>query len=218
MVLLTDFRSRLTSTNTILLTATALSAAIALTSLKLHHARRKRKKPPPKSHAGMMETLREMAGTRTPFFMLDQARLLGSMNYRLNMPFSAVVIGDAETARLILSDSRNDKPVEMMKSFDITLGGTNMFTQLNEKARITRKHTSRAFASTEIRGRMRDICCKCIDGWIETVLEPAIERGATIDPCREMLGKATYALFKHLILTTFLFVLALQRCGISNHL
>ena len=106
------------------------------------------------------------------------------------MPIPTVVVGDAVTARSVLSDPRNDKPIEFLRTFELILGGTNMFTQPNEKARIMRKHTSRAFAPVEVKNRITDICHKCIDEWIESILEPSIKHGTCIDPCHEMLDVA----------------------------
>ncbi|KAL3769904.1 hypothetical protein ACHAWO_008221 [Cyclotella atomus] len=56
---------RIGSTNTtLILTATALGAAATSIAITLHGTRRKRKLLP-KAQAGMIETLREMAGSRT---------------------------------------------------------------------------------------------------------------------------------------------------------
>lgn len=73
-----------------------------------------------------------------------------------------------------------------MKTFNITLGGTNMFTQPTEMAKITRAKLSSAFASRE-RERMNRVCHRVIDDWIENTLKPTVDAGSAIDPCHEML-------------------------------
>ena len=152
---------------------------------------KKKKKPPllPRADAGIIETVRELAGDRTPFWMLEQARQISSYSYRLPVP-GMVVVGDAALAKSILSDVSNEKAIDLLKSFEITLGGTCMFTQPNELARRTRKITSRAFSPNLVKSRMTMVCARRSSEWIETVLKPAIELDATIDPCREMLDVA----------------------------
>lgn len=147
--------------------------------------------PLPTAKAGILETLRELMGDRAPFWMLEQARKLGSYSYRLPMPGNMVVVGDASLARSILLNPLNEKAIDLLKSFEITLGGTCMFTQPNHLAKPTRKSTSRAFGPSLVRGRMAAVCKHRIDEWIETVLEPTIATpDGTIDPCLEMLDVA----------------------------
>lgn len=150
--------------------------------------------PLPTADAGIFETLRELAGDRTPSWMLEQARKLGSYSYRLPISmsgvFEMVVIGDASLGRSILLDPRNEKALDLLKTFEITLGGTCMFTQPNDLAKTTRQKMSRAFGPGLVKGRMATVCKRRIEAWVETVLEPTIESGGTIDPCREMLDVA----------------------------
>lgn len=143
----------------------------------------------PKANAGILETVRELAGARTPFWMLEQAQKIGSYSYRLPMS-RMVVVGDASLARSILLDPHNEKALDLLKSFEITLGGTCMFTQPNDVAKATRKNISRAFVPHLVKTRMAAVCERRIETWIETVLNPTIESGGTMDPCREMLDVA----------------------------
>lgn len=143
----------------------------------------------PRARAGILETVRELAGDRTPFWMLEEARRIGSYSYRLPLP-GMTIVGDASLARSILLDPRNEKAVDLMKSFETTLGGTCMFTQLNDRAKTTRKTLSKAFGPELVKTRMASVCVRRRDEWIDSVLKPAIDSGATIDPCREMLELA----------------------------
>ena len=90
------------------------------------------------------------------------------------MPGNMVVVGDAALARSILMDPRHEKAVDLLKSFEIALGGTCMFTQPNHLAKPIRKNTARAFGPSLVKGRMAAVCQRRIDEWIETVLEPTI--------------------------------------------
>jgi cytochrome P450 len=169
-----------------------LVAAITIALLSgRNNAVSKKRKPPllPRAQAGILETVRELAGDRMPFWMLEQARQIGSYSYRLSIPGMAI-IGDTALARSILLDPRNEKALDLLKSFEITLGGTCMFTQPNNLARTTRKNISRAFSPELVKNRMTSICASRYSEWAENVLIPAIESCSTIDPCREMLDLA----------------------------
>ena len=171
----------------------------------------KKKKPLlllPRAEAGIFETIRELAGDRAPFWMLEQAHKLEYYSYRLPMPGNMVVVGDASLARSVLSDPRNEKAIDLLKSFEITLGGTCMFTQPNDLAKTTRKNTSRAFAASIVKGRMTSVCKRRIHEWIRDVLKPTIESKATIDPCREMLDVA----FKIVCEVVFDYDATLEEC------
>lgn len=141
----------------------------------------------PRAAAGTLETIRELAGDRAPYWMLEQVPAgAGCRSYRLPLG-SMAVIGDPRLARAVLSDPDHEKALDLLRSFEITLGGTCMFTQPNDRARITRRNTSRAFGPELVRSRMNEACGRHVEEWIERVLEPAVASGAAIDPCREML-------------------------------
>ena len=112
-------------------------------------------------------------------------------------------------ARSIYCNPKSDKPVDIIKSFEITLGGPNMFTQPNKEAMVTRLSTSKAFASREVE-RMKAVCDHHIDKWIESILKPAVDAETIIDPCQEMI----YVAFSIICEVIFEYVATREECDL----
>jgi len=139
--------------------------------------------------ANMVRTILAMSSPDAPWFLLEQAKLLGSTVFRLNLPLPGglYVVGDGSLARKILKDPSSDKP-DVYRKGAVVVGGPSIFN-LSSKSphwKVARKTTSPAFSSKEIH-RMNQICKGHVDRWIQETLEPLIVSGGTFDPGTEMI-------------------------------
>ena len=148
----------------------------------------KQEKTIPLAPAGMLETMQNMSGPNAPWFLLDMAKRTNNDIFRLRLPIPGGVycVGCPNTARKILLDSKTDKPEKIYKSVGKIFGGDNVGSRSNTPEWYhARKGVARAFSSIEI-NRMKLICAKHVDKWIEETLEPCIKNDQTFDPSLEM--------------------------------
>ncbi len=150
-----------------LATASAVLVAIFY-SFRQKRKRNQNYQYPPFAPVGIVKTLTELSGSRTPWFFLDMARKTSSDIFRLPLPIPGglYIICNPEVGRKILTDETTDKPVGMYKGFNKVIGGPTVFTRSSDvQWKAVRRGTAHAFASSQV-SRMNDICAKHVDHWI----------------------------------------------------
>ncbi len=123
---------------------------------------------PPYAPVGIVKTLIELSGSRTPWFFLDMAWKTSSDIFRLPVPIPGglYIVCNPEVGRKILTDETTDKPVGMYKGFNKVIGGPTVFTRSSDAQwKAVRRGTAHAFASSQV-SRMNHICAKHVDDWI----------------------------------------------------
>lgn len=170
----------------------AVAIFIALLTIILIYAvsyfSHKHGKTIPLAPAGMLETIQNMSGPNAPWFLLDMAKQINSDIFRLSLPIPGGVycVGCPITTREILLDAKTDKPKQIYKAIGELFGTDNIASRSNTPEWYhARKGVARAFSSIEI-NRMKRICAKHVDKWIEETLEPCIKNNQTFDPSIEM--------------------------------
>mmetsp|Transcript_14793 Transcript_14793/g.22408 ORF Transcript_14793/g.22408 Transcript_14793/m.22408 type:complete len:560 (-) Transcript_14793:46-1725(-) len=135
---------------------------------------------PPYAPVGIVKTLIELSGSRTPWFFLKMARKTSSDVFRLPLPIPGglYIVCNPEVGRTILTDETTDKAEGMYKGFNTVIGGPTVFTRSNHgrisgpKWKAVRRGTAHAFASSQV-SRMNHICAKHVDHWITENIQKA---------------------------------------------
>lgn len=169
----------------------------------------------PLAPVGMIETIRKMGGPNKPWFMLEMSKQLKSNIFRLNLPISGgfYCVGCPTTNRAIQLDEKTNKAVNIYKSLNTIVGYENMHSRSNgPEWHNARKGLSRAFSSKEI-NRMKHICSKHADKWIEETLEPCIKNNETFDPSAEMVNIS----FRVILEAGFEYIVSDDECRQFKH-
>lgn len=154
----------------------------------LSYFKRKDGKLAPLAPAGMMETLRSIGGPNGPWFVLKMKECTNSDIFRVRIPTprGAYFVGCPDAAREVLLDKKSDKDRLTYSVFDSITGQASIFSRTSgPKWHNSRKNLAHSFSSHEIT-RMRCICTKHLDRWIENKLEPCIKNNESFDPSEEM--------------------------------
>lgn len=142
----------------------------------------------PYAEAGMLETIRKLSGPEAPFWMIETARKLGQMVYKMNLPLAGgtYIVGDTDLVLKILQDKTTDKPEALYSVFSKVTGGIpNIFTSTNNDYwKFVRKSTAHAFSRNEV-GRMISIAKDKAEEWMKE-LDRMIEKDQSFDPAMAM--------------------------------
>jgi len=170
----------------VLAVSLALAAAMAWYLLSADNTRTKDGKLLLKmAPIGMLDVITNLGGPRGPFWILETARKLGVMNYRLRLPgIEVCIVGDCQLTRDILQDKLSDKPRQFYKAFQGTGAKTMFSSSYDPYMRSIRKATAHAFSKNEV-GRMRSVAAKYVDQWMNGRLKELAKSGTPFNPARE---------------------------------
>eukprot|EP00525_Craspedostauros_australis_P010546 CAMPEP_0198109956 /NCGR_PEP_ID=MMETSP1442-20131203/1974_1 /TAXON_ID= /ORGANISM="Craspedostauros australis, Strain CCMP3328" /LENGTH=484 /DNA_ID=CAMNT_0043765811 /DNA_START=448 /DNA_END=1902 /DNA_ORIENTATION=+ len=166
-----------------------LPLALAIGWLAVAFNKPPAKDAPVKSTAGILESVRMLASSESPWWHLQLQESLGSSIFQHNIPVPGgmYVLCSAKDQREVLLDEYADKPIAVYGNIDSITGRTQMGTRstLDPRTKPMRKAVEHSFSSAEV-NRMNSICMKYAKQWETDFLEKLADTDATFDPSIEL--------------------------------
>jgi len=129
-----------------------------------------------------------VSSSEYPWWVLRVARELKSRVFQLSLPFPVpmvVAVGEVDTFRKVLKDSRSKKPDAIYKHMRMIEGTPTMFTSNDEPWHSRRQAIAPSFSSNHVK-RMNKVAIDKTEDWIAKELCPSIEAGHSFDVAKEM--------------------------------